>query len=220
MQRRRLFLLLPVLALGLAFGGVALWGQLRESRADGLAVKYGASPSEGQATLADRCTGVMREEYSTTTNPAKAGIGPEAYALMVPKVCALGVERGLIADDGTMSEQSGFELTTAVMERMGPARVQTLVFNELAVTEYHLAEPGHVTRWDRCVAMGYSGWDAQPAQAGLPPLDVARRALREMCTVGIERGIIPESGAPMTDSPDGRELQQLMLSTLAGLTQP
>lgn len=218
MRRRVIFVFVPVIALALIVG-VGLWGHLRESRADGLAVKYGAAPSKDQATLADRCTGVMREGYDTTNDRDKAGIGVKTYALLVPEVCALGVERGLVADDGTMSEQSGFDLTQAVVERMGPARVQTLTFNELAVSQYHLAKPGHVTRWHRCVAMSYSGFDGQPSGAGLPPRDSARRAFREVCTVGIKRGIIPDSGAPALGSAAGQEFQQLLISTLSQLTQ-
>jgi hypothetical protein len=220
MRGRRLFLvLIPVLAVALIVGAVPLWGQLRESRADGLAVKYGAAPSKDEATLADRCTGVMREGYNTMDFPGKAGIGVKTFALLVPEICALGVERSLVANDGTMTEQSGFDLTKAVVNRMGPERVQTLAFNELAVSQYHLAKPGHVTRWHRCVAMMYSAWDGQASKTKLPPRDLWRRTSREACTVGIERGIIPTSGAPAPETVAGREFQQLMLSMVLKQTE-
>ena len=211
---------LLVLAVAVAFGGFALWDHLRTSRADALAVKYGAASSEGEATLADRCTGVMREEYNRSDDPRKAGLPPKAYALLAPQVCALGVERDLVQNDGTMTEEAGEELTLAVIDRMGAARFQTLLFDELAVTQYRLAKPGEVTRWDRCVAMGYSGWDAQPSKESLPPRETFRRAVRETCTVGIERGIVPASGAPVTDSSEGAALQQLLAETLLELTAP
>ena len=217
-RRRTVLVLVPLIAIALVVGGIRLVSHSRESRADGLAVKYGAAPSTELATLADRCTGEMREEYNTSDIPGKAGLGPKTWAFVAPKVCALGVERDLVRDDGTMTEQSGSELMMAVMQRIGIPRFQTRVFNELAVSRYHLAKAGQVTRWQRCVAMAYSGWDAAaPAGAGEPSLDVARRALRETCTIAVKRGIIPASGAPVTDSAAGRELQQIMLSVLGVL---
>lgn len=218
-RRRGVFLVVAVIAVALLAAG-PLWGHLRESRADGLAVKYGAATSEGAATLADRCTGVMREDYATTSDPRVAGIGPKTYAFLVPKVCTLGVARGLVADDGTMSEQSGFELTTAVTKRMGQERIQTLIFDELAVGQYHLAEPGKVTRWHRCVAMAYSGWDAQPDGVADPSATkLWRRASRQACKLGVQRGIVPKSGAPAVGTAAADELNHLILSTLGNLAQ-
>jgi hypothetical protein len=214
-MRRRVPTIVVVLAgaLVLVGGGIAAWGELRENRASSLAVKYGAAPSKADATLADRCVGVMREEYDVTDDPRVAGMGPKAFALLTPRICELGMERGLVEDDGTMSEQSGYDLTLAVIEEMGPARFQTLVFDELAVS-YRLARPGRVGRWHRCVAMGYSGWDSQPSASELPPRDVFRSAVREACTVGIERGLVPESGAAVSGSAAGAEFQQLLMETL------
>lgn len=220
MRRRHVFALVAVVALALVVGAVPLWGYVRESRADGLAVKYGAAPSKGEATLVDRCIGTMREEYNTSNNPGKAGIGEETYALLVPEVCALGVERDLVADDGTMSYQAGSDLVVAAMERMGPARLQTLQFNELAVSQYHLAKSGHVTRWHRCVAMSYSGFDARPAKErdGIPrPL--WQRISRDTCTAAVELGIIPASGAPALNSASMQAYQQLLLSHLSEISQ-
>ena len=222
MQRvpRVAFLLVPVLALAVVGGGFVLWDHLRESRADGLAVKYGAASSKDEATLADRCTGVMREAYDRSDDPRKAGLPPKVDALLTPKICALGVQRGLVEDDGTMSQQAGEELSLAVIDRMGVERFQTLLFDELAVSQYHLARQGEVTAWDRCVAMGYGGWDAQPSKEGLPRREPFRRAVREMCTVAVERGIMPASGFPAADSPEGVALQQLVTETLLELSAP
>jgi hypothetical protein len=220
-RRRPLFVLIAVLALAFTLGALSLWGHVRDSRADGFAVKHGALPSKSQATLIDRCTGVLRERYNTADHSDKGGVGPKAFALLVPEACALGVERGLVADDGTMSEESGFELGQTVVARMGPARIQTLVFNELAVSQYHLAKPGHVTRWHRCVAMSYEAWDGQASKTrpGMPPRDLWRRTSREACTIGIKRGIIPQSGAPIPGSFAAQQLQALIGTTMLKSTQ-
>jgi hypothetical protein len=219
MRRRHVFVLVAVIALALVVGAVPLWGYVRESRADGLAVKYGAAPSKGKATLADRCTGVMRDGYNRTDDPRTAMIGPKTWAFIAPKVCALGVGRGLVADDGTMTEKAGYDLMLAVTNRMGMGRFQTLMFNELAVGPYHLAKAGHVTRLHRCLAMSYSAYDGLPPGGDLPTRDVWQRISRKVCTTAIKRGIIPESGAPISDSDAGRELQRLMFLTTAELTQ-
>jgi hypothetical protein len=208
----------PVVVISIALialiaGGFGLWNHLRVSRADGLAVQYGAASSTDDVSLADRCTGVMREDYDRSDDPGKAGLPPQAFALLAPKVCALGVERGLVQSDGTMSVQAGNDLTLEVIEGMGAERFQTLVFNELAVA-YDLAEPAKATRWDRCVAMGYSGWDAQPTKEGLPPRERFFSAIREVCTVGIKRGIVPPSGAPVINSPEDAAMQQLLTAAL------
>jgi hypothetical protein len=209
---------IPVVVISIALialiaGGFGLWNHLRVSRADGLAVKYGAASSTDDVSLADRCTGLIREDYNRSSDPGKAGLPPQAFALLAPKVCALGVERGLVQSDGTMSEQAGNDLTLEVIEGMGAEHFQTLVFNELAVA-YDLAEPGKATRWDRCVAMGYSGWDAQPTKEGLPPRERFFRAMRDVCTVGIKRGIVPPSGAPAINSPEDAAMQQLLAAAL------
>ena len=97
-----------------------------------------------------------------------------------------------------MTYDDSANVTIEVGTRLGTARLQTMVFTELAITEYHLARPGHVTRWDRCAAMGYSGYDALPAKvkSGLIPRARMFRAVRTMCAIGIARGLVPPSGAP------------------------
>jgi hypothetical protein len=208
--------LLAVLTLvALVAGGSVLWTQLRETRSSGLAVRYGAASSRSEATLADRCVGVMRNDYDRSDSPLKASVPPRTFALLAPRICALGVRRGLISSDGNMSTGSGRELTLAVIQRMGVARFQTLEFNELAVTKYHLAKPGHVTRWDRCVAMSYGGWEAAHAEAQtLPSREVFFKAARDACRAGIAEGVIPPSGVPATGSAGAAALQRLLTAAL------
>jgi hypothetical protein len=144
-----LVVIVPILALAVGAGGLGLWHHLRESRADGLAVKYGAASSTGTVSLADRCTGVLRDDYDHYDKPVKVAFPPRTYARIVPLVCTLGVERGLVKKDGTMSAQDGYTLAIAAVRQMGVARFQTLAYNELAVSRYHLAKPGKVTRLNR-----------------------------------------------------------------------
>jgi hypothetical protein len=197
-------------------GGYALWNHLRVDRASALAVKYGAATSEDEATLADRCIGVMHEEYNTTDDPGIAGVPPKAFATLVPEICELGVERGLVDNDGTMSEQAGFDLTGEVAQRMGTPAFQQFLADELVV-QYRLASPAETNRWHRCVALAYAGWDAQPSKEHLPPRELFRRAARETCTLAIDRGLIPESGAPALDSPNVVEFQNLFATILQEL---
>lgn len=213
MSRRLKWLLAIAGVLVLAAGGSVAWGEARENRAAGLAVKHGFAASKSEATLPDRCAGVMIEDYKTTSDPRKAGIGEQAFTVLVPEVCELGVSRGLVSDDGTMTEDSGFQLTLDVMNQMGPDRVQTLMFNELAVN-YGLAQPGKAKRWHRCVAMAYSGWDAAEDQrSSMPSREAWRRGAREACTAGVRSGIVPASGVPEVGSPEADELFALICST-------
>lgn len=211
--------IVPIVGIALVAGGIGLWHHLRISRADELAVKYGAASSKGDVTLTDRCIGVMSEDYNRSDDPRKAGLPPKANAITTRKMCALGVERGLVSSDGTMTEEAGYDLMRAVIEEMGVTRFQVLVFNELAISPYHLAAAGEVTSWDRCVAMGYSGWDAQVSKEGLPPRELFFKAVRQACSVGLERGIVPASGVAATNSPEGAAVQQLIFETLLKLSR-
>ncbi|HSC48864.1 MAG TPA: hypothetical protein VLD16_01265 [Gaiellaceae bacterium] len=214
-RRAATVVLVPVLLLAVGGGAVGLWHHLRERRADALAVRYGAASSSSEVTLADRCTGVLRDSYDRYDKPVKVAFPPHTFAVIAPRVCTLGVQRGLVAKDGTMSEQSGYELMVAAVRNLGVARFQTIAFTELAVTRYHLARPGKVTPWDRCVAMGYSGWEARRSQEKLPSRERFFPAVRETCRLGIERGIIPASGAPLPGSRASSALQLLLASQLA-----
>jgi hypothetical protein len=213
MTRRLKWLIAVAAVLVLVAGGAAAWGHARESRAAGLAVKHGFASSKDEASLSDRCAGVMIEDFETSTDPRKAGIGEKAFTVLVPEVCELGVSRGLVAADGTMTEESGYQLTLDVMNKLGPDSAQTLIFNELAVN-YGLAQPGKATRWHRCVAMAYSGWDAAQAQgASMPSREAWRRGARDACTEGIRRGIVPASGVPEVGSPEAEELFALVCAS-------
>jgi len=87
------------------------------------------------------------------------------------------------------------------------------------VAQHHVARPGHVTRWDRCIAMGYSAWDMRPSTTHKPPRDLFRRVVREACTVGITRGIVPRAGSPLPGTPEWTEFQQLLLDVLVRLSR-
>jgi hypothetical protein len=217
--RRWAYLALPLAAALVAAGVVGLRNQAQADRAADLAVRYGAAQAANTASLADRCVGVMRADYDRSEDARKAGLPPKAYAVLAPKVCALGVQRGLVEDDGTMSEQAAKDLTLAAVERFGAPRFQTMLYNELAVSQYHLAEPGKVTRLQRCVAMGYAGWDAQPIKDGLPPRDLFFKAVRKACSAGVKRGLIPASGVPVTGSPQEEELQALLTDSVLALSR-
>lgn len=210
MSRRLKWLIAIALGLIAVAGGAAAWGQARESRAAGLAVKHGFATSEDDATLPDSCAGVMIEDFKTSADAGSTGIGEQAFTVLVPEVCELGVARGLVAADGTMTEEAGFRLTTDIVNQMGPARVKTLIYNELAVS-YGLAPPGKTKRWHRCVAMVYSGWDAaEKERATMPPQEAWQRGAREACTTGVRLGIVPASGVPDVGSPEANHLFALV----------
>jgi hypothetical protein len=191
-----------VLAIGaglLVIGGAAaIVSHHRVAHSNRLAVKYGLATSTKQVSLVARCTAALRDEYDTASAPARAVIPPGAWTVLAPNICALGVQEGVVRQDGTMTRQDGEKVAVATFERMGQARVQTMMFNELAVTPYRLAKPGHVTRWDRCLAMGYSAYDGLSAEmkSDLPTRARFFRAVRSACTNGIARGLVPPSGAP------------------------
>jgi hypothetical protein len=205
-----------VLALGaglLVIGGAAaVINHQRVNRANGYAVKYGAAASTGQATITSRCVGEMRHEYDTTSDPRAAAIPSRVLAVLAPKICALGVSEHAVRKDGSMSEAAGYRLTKEIAQRMGVSRFQTLIYNTAAVDTYHLARPGHVSRWDRCVAMGYREYDSQTAKVKNYYRSRTHffQSIRRMCTVGIARGLIPASGAPTR-----QEMTILLRETLA-----
>lgn len=193
---------LAVLAIGAAVlligAAAALVNHNRVARSKRLAVKYGLATSTKDVSLVARCSAAFRDEYETSSSPPTAVLPKNALVVLAPKVCAAGAQRGFVREDGTMTRENAESVTIATVEKLGRARVQTLIYTGLAVSPYHLAKPGHVTRWDRCVAMGYSGYDAQTAasKSTLPPRADFFRAVRVACTNGIARGLVPASGAP------------------------
>jgi hypothetical protein len=175
-----------------------MWDHHRVARANLLAVKYGVAQSKNHVSLIARCIGALRNDYDTSSAPGKAGLPPHAFAFLAPKLCARGVEEGIVKPDGMMSYDDAVNVAREVSTRIGVSRLQTMIFTELAITQYQLAQRGHVTRWDRCAAMGYSAYDAQTAKVknDLIPRSRMFRAVRDMCTIGIARGLVPPSGAP------------------------
>src|SRR6266496_1961274 len=156
-QRWLLVALAVVVGLtALGAGGAVLLQRHRVTQANTKAVKYGLASSTKHVSVTARCAGAVHAYYDTKS-PLQTGIPPRAVTVLAPKVCALAVQEGRVRPDGTMSYDDMANATSEVMSRFGVARVQTLVFTELAIAPYHLARRGSVTRRDRCVAMGYSG---------------------------------------------------------------
>ncbi len=201
----------------LLIAAAAGYVRMHDERADDLAVKYGAVSPNGEVTLADRCTGMLRESYNREGGAATLAFPPKAFAFIAPKVCAVGVERGYVESNGMMTDEQSKEVGLVAIERYGAARFQRLVFDELAVSQYHLAKAGHTTRRDRCVAMGYSGWDGQSEKSSLPPREIFFQAVRQMCTAAIEQGLVPASGAPLPDTAEFVAIQDLLLAELQQL---
>jgi hypothetical protein len=202
-RRRRFVVAVVVLAGLLLFAGAAsaFLKHKRAGRVNGLAVHYGLASSSDNVSLQARCVARAFEEYDRSTDPSKAGMPLETFKFLAPKACALAIQRGLVRSDGEL-HANGNQLIVEAGNKFGKARLQRMIFTELAVSPYHLARSkSQVTRWDRCVAMGLSGYDAQQRRVkdGLPPRAIFVRAVREACTIGVRRGLIPESGVPSLD---------------------
>jgi hypothetical protein len=216
-ESRWLKLLLPLAGAATVSVGFGVWHHVQAGRSNKLAVKYGLATSAGDATAQDRCTAVLRDDYDHSADPGLAGLPPHTFATLVPRICELAVARGRVHSDGTISEADGHQLTIDAVRQIGAAKVQTMTFTELAVSRYHLARPGHVTRWHRCVAMGYSGWDGQRTKTSLPRRDLYQRAIRTACTTGVRRGIVPASGAPVAGSAANAAFQRLVVAALRSI---
>ena len=68
---------------------------------------------------------------------------------MTPMACDLAIDRGVVRSDGTLSANF-FDLFNEAGNRFGKARIQKMMFTELAVYPYRLAPSAReVTRWDR-----------------------------------------------------------------------
>src|SRR5438067_2687843 len=150
---RRWLQIVFLVVLGLAIVGAAagvLLSHLRVDRANRDAVRYGLATSTKHVSLTARCAGAVHAYYDTKS-PLTTGIPPHAIQVLAPKVCDLGVQQGLVQPDGSMSYDDMANATAQAMNQIGMARLQTMIFNELAVTPYHLARIGAITRWDRCV---------------------------------------------------------------------
>jgi hypothetical protein len=161
-----------------------------------------------------QCKADALDWYAHTTDPGKAGFGPRAYGFLVPRACALAARKGVLRSDGSIA---GTDLDNLIVEagnEFGTARVQKMMFTELAVSPYRLAPAAKlVTRWDRCVAMGYAGYDAQQEEIkkGLPARATFFATVRRACSIGIRRRLIPPSGAPSVPV-----LQMLMAEAALG----
>jgi hypothetical protein len=198
--RRRIVVAVLILtaALMCVAAASALVRHNRVSRANERAVALGLAPTRASVSLRDRCVARAIDEYDASTDPGKAGIPPRAFRFVIPKACALGIRRGLVRDSGSFSGNA-WPLFNEAGNRYGKARIQMMIFTELAVVPYRLKRTAAaVTRFDRCLAMGFSAYDATPAEVkqASPPRATFFRIVRRACTIGIRRGLIPESGAP------------------------
>jgi hypothetical protein len=182
-------------------------------RLDTLAVQYGFAEPGASVTAAQRCSAAMMRDYATGTPQEKAGIGPRAMKQLMPRVCALAVQRGLVGHDSTMSYDAGYSTMQEVLGGMGFAKIQLLVFTELAV-RYGLAPNAQaVTGWDRCVGMGYSGYDAAatPDRTALPARPAFRQMARNICTAAVAQHLIAANGTILRA--DYTRLMQAEMST-------
>jgi hypothetical protein len=183
----------------------------RVQRANDLAVRYGLARSPDAVSEVGRCTAALRDDYDHTDSVEKAGLPPKTLKALAPHVCSLAVEQGLVNSAGELKDSAaGKRLTVEAIKEIGVARFQTMEFTELAVRYQLAAAANQATRWDRCVAMGLSGYDAQSSRAGLPSRELWERAVRRACAVGVRRGLVPNSGAPSTAT-----TRALMLEALA-----
>src|SRR5436853_2806847 len=168
----------PIIATGLVAVCVAVGG--------GYATLRGAAPAAASTPTAvtARC---VTEENRLYKENHPATIGPQTWAVLVPKICAAGVAEGAVSWGGWSSKQVEQTTSADVIKRFGVARMQTLAFNELALSRYHLARAGHVTRRERCLAMGYSGYDGLTSaqQADYPPRATMVAAVHYACALGL-----------------------------------
>jgi hypothetical protein len=211
---RRLFVVVVlVVAAALMCAGAlgAFLHHKRVQRANDLAVRYGLSASHDAVSEVDRCTAALRDEYDHSDSAQKAGLPPHTLSALAPRVCSLAVKQRLVTSAGELkNDADGKRLTIEAIRQMGVERFQTMEFSELAVRYRLVASANKATRWDRCVAMGLSGYDAQTSKARLPSRVLWARAVRRACTIGVHRGLVPKSGAP-----SAAMTRALMLQALA-----
>jgi len=161
--------------------------------------RVAAAPRADAATLRQRCTKEFLRERATSTSPGKVYMPAPITRMLAPRICALAESRGLLDAGVRLASTDAQDLTTDVIARIGVARFQTILFTELAVSQYHLASTARlVTRLERCIAMGLSAYDANHEKDPYPPRPRWAAAVRHACATGVRRGLVPASGAPRT----------------------
>jgi hypothetical protein len=169
----------------------------RVERANDLAVSYGLARSPGAVSDVARCIAVLRDDYAHTDSPVKAGLPPHTLKVLATHICSVAVKQGLVDSAGKVEQSADIKgLAIDAIREVGLARFQTMEFSELAVRYRLAASAKTATRWDRCVAMGLSGYDELQSKDALPSRSLWRLAVRRACTIGIRRGLVPPSGAP------------------------
>jgi hypothetical protein len=180
---------------------VALALTLAGAAALGLAMRQPARAATARAahagSLRQDCVNELQREYNSSTNPRKVYLPAPIVRQLAPRVCALAERRGLLDAGVRLADTDAQELTTEVIGQIGVSRFQTILFTELAVSQYHLASTARlVTRLERCIAMGLSAYDADHARDSYPPRPRWAAAVRRACATGVRRGLVPASGAP------------------------
>jgi 4-amino-4-deoxy-L-arabinose transferase-like glycosyltransferase len=116
----------PSVALLALVSGVAtlvVGGQIRIARADALAVKYHLAGSMGSVTMKQRCVAARLADWDRMSRAEQMTVPSGTTRRLAPRVCALGIAQGLVRDDGQMSEDSGFALTSQAVDE-DPTRSQ------------------------------------------------------------------------------------------------
>lgn len=194
-SRFKLVVLLVGAVLVFASIGFTIWNEARVREANGLAVRYDLVSSTGAAGASDRCAARLLDDYAHAPATETATFPRSAIRLLAPRVCALAAQRNRIGRDGGLTRDDAQTLTLAAIRQYGVARFQTLVNTELAVHRYALASSAAtVTRWDRCVAMALSAYDAMGSLRR--PRTTYAAGIRRDCARGIRLGLVPPSGAP------------------------
>jgi hypothetical protein len=90
--------------------------QIRIARANALAVKYHLAGSAGSVTIKERCVAGRLAAWDRMSSAEQLPVPRGTTRWLAPRVCALGIARGLVHEDGQMSEDSGFALSSEVVD--------------------------------------------------------------------------------------------------------
>jgi hypothetical protein len=170
---------------------------MRVAHANSLAVKYHLADSAGSATIKQRCVADMLSEWDHMSPAEQLTLPRGTTKWLAPRVCALGIGQGLVAEDGQMSKHSGSVLSSQVVEEFGTSRVLTMTGNFLAVEYGFAASTKSATRSQRCNAFVLRFYDREQA-AGVTRSRVVKQ-VRGVCSRGSKLGLVPTSGR-MTDN--------------------
>lgn len=112
-----------LLALMSGVATLVVGEQIRIARANALAVKYHLADSAGSVTIKQRCVARRLAAWDRMSSAEQVTVPRGTTRWLAPRVCALGIARGLVHEDGQMSEDSGFVLSAQVVDEV-PTRSQ------------------------------------------------------------------------------------------------